>query len=220
MSADHERERPLDFEGRAAVRAATALLRAIGSTWRIEVVGDDAVARMRAARMPAVFALWHGQLLPLTWHYRNLGVIMLVSEHRDGEIIGRVAKSLGYGLIRGSSTRGGERAILEAVSALRAGHLLAITIDGPRGPARKSAAGPLVAAHRSGAALVPAVVWASAAWKLPSWDSLLIPKPFAKVRIGYGEPIYLRDQSARAAALRTAELENAMAAAEAKLCAE
>ena len=83
-----------------------------------------------------IFALWHGQLLPLLWHHREEGVLVLISEHRDGELVARTAQSLGYGLIRGSSTRGAERALISLVRELQAGHEVAITPDGPRGPAR------------------------------------------------------------------------------------
>jgi lysophospholipid acyltransferase (LPLAT)-like uncharacterized protein len=214
-----DKTRALDLEGTAAVHLGSFALRAIGATWRVEIVGDDVMSRLRAANVGAVFSLWHGQLLPLIWHHRNRDVKILVSEHRDGEIIARVAQSLGYGVIRGSTTRGGGRAILEVVSAVRSGNTVAITPDGPRGPAKKVAPGPLIAAQRSDAPIVPAAAWASSAWRLSSWDSFMIPKPFAKIRIAYGNPIKLTDDSARSAALRSTELEEAMAAAEAKVCA-
>ncbi len=210
----------LDTEGRAAVLAGAALLRAVGATWRVEIIGDDVMTRLAAEGIPAVFSLWHGQLLPLIWHHRNRHVTILVSEHRDGEIIARVAQSLGYGVIRGSSSRGGGRAILEVASELRAGGTVAITPDGPRGPAKKIAPGPLIAAQRSGSPIVPAAAWASRSWRLSSWDSFMIPKPFAKIRIAYGDPIHVSDTSAREAALRSGELEAAMAAAEARVCVE
>jgi lysophospholipid acyltransferase (LPLAT)-like uncharacterized protein len=214
-----DKTRALDLAGTAAVHLGSFALRAIGATWRVEIVGDDVMSRLRAANVGAVFSLWHGQLLPLIWHHRNRDVKILVSEHRDGEIIARVAQSLGYGVIRGSTTHGGGRAILEVVSAVRSGNTVAITPDGPRGPAKKVAPGPLIAAQRSDAPLVPAAAWASSAWRLSSWDSFMIPKPFATIRIAYGNPIKLTDDSARSAALRSTELEEAMAAAEAKVCA-
>lgn len=214
-----ERTAPLDFEGRAVAKIGATVLRTIAATWRVELVGDDVMGRFMSSGVSAVFSLWHGQLLPHIWYHRNRDLIILVSEHRDGEIIARVARSLGYGVIRGSTTRGGGRAILEVVSAVRAGRTVGITSDGPRGPAKVFAPGAIIAAQRSEAPLVPAVAWASAAWRLSSWDSFMIPKPFAKVRIAYGDPIYVTDNSARNAAMRTAELEQAMAAAEAKVCA-
>ena len=74
---------------------------------------DDAVARLRARRrQPVIFALWHGQLLPLLWHHRGEGVAVLISEHRDGEIIARIAEALGYRTVRGSTSRGAARALL------------------------------------------------------------------------------------------------------------
>ena len=83
---------------------------------------------------PIHFFAVDGQLLPLIWHHRNQRVAILVSEHRDGEIIARVAQSIGYRLIRGSSTRGGERALLALARELKAGAEVAVTPDGPRGP--------------------------------------------------------------------------------------
>ena len=216
---EFERTGDLDFQGRAAATIGTAFLRSIALTWRVELVGDDVMSRFMSKGVSAVFSLWHGQLLPQIWYHRNRNLIILVSEHRDGEIITRVLRSFGFGVIRGSTTRGGGRAILEVVSAVRGGRTVGITSDGPRGPAKKFAPGALIAAQRSEAPLVPAVAWASAAWRLSSWDSFMIPKPFAKVRIAYGDPIYVTDNSARNAAMRTEELEQAMATAEAKVCA-
>jgi lysophospholipid acyltransferase (LPLAT)-like uncharacterized protein len=219
LSPDDSSARPLDAQGKVAVYLGSGILRAIGSTWSIEIVGDDVMKKLWLSRKPAVFSLWHGQLLPLIWHHRHRDVTILVSEHRDGEIIARVAQSLGYGVIRGSTTRGGGRAILEVVSAIRTGRTVAITSDGPRGPAKKVAPGPLIAAQRAAVPLVPAAAWASSAWRLKSWDSFMIPKPFAKIRIAFGQPMELSEASAREAALRSDELEQAMAQAEEKVCA-
>ena len=147
-----------------------------------------------------IFAIWHGHLLPGLWHHRHEGVTVLISEHRDGEIVARAAESLGYGLIRGSTTRGGGRALISLVRELRAGKEIAITPDGPRGPARKFAPGALVAAQRSDAFILPVAVYASSAWRLKSWDQFMIPKLFARVTIAYGVPTKVSATNTRAAA--------------------
>lgn len=185
---------------RAALAAGGAVLRSIAHTWRYEVRNAAALESLREQRRPFIFSLWHGQLLPLLWHHRNQGVAVLVSEHRDGELVARLARSLGYRLIRGSSTRGGERALLGLVRELEDGNEVAVTPDGPKGPAFKYAPGALVAAQRSGAPILPIAAHASSAWRLGSWDGFVIPKPFARVTVAYGPATDVSAPTARAAA--------------------
>jgi lysophospholipid acyltransferase (LPLAT)-like uncharacterized protein len=109
--------------------------------------------------------------------------------HGDGEIIARVMASLGFDAVRGSSSRGGARALLESVRLLRSGRTVAFTPDGPRGPRRVSAPGAAAAAVRSGAPVIALGMRASRFWQLKSWDRLTIPKPFARVCVRYSSVI-------------------------------
>jgi lysophospholipid acyltransferase (LPLAT)-like uncharacterized protein len=202
----------------AAVVAGGAALRVLARTWRYEIRGGEHIERLRAQRVPFIFSLWHGQLLPLIWHHRNEGVAILVSEHRDGELIARVATSLGYRLIRGSTSRGGERALLALVRDLKAGGEVAVTPDGPRGPARSYAVGALVAAQRADAPILPIVACARHAWRLSSWDSFLIPKPFAKVVVAYGEPQKVSAATARDAVSESPRFQELMEATQHRAC--
>jgi lysophospholipid acyltransferase (LPLAT)-like uncharacterized protein len=190
------------------------ILRVLGMTWRVRVRDGDNLRRVRQPGRPIIFALWHGQLLPLLFHHRNEGISILISEHGDGEIIARIAKRLGCRTVRGSTSRGAARALLGLVRELEEGHDLAITPDGPRGPARSVAPGTLVVAQRSGAPIVPIVADASWGWRLKSWDSFLIPGPFARVTVVYGEPIYIQAADARSAAENTERVHAALVAAE------
>lgn len=183
-------------------------------TWRIRVEGGEHLHSLRAARRPFVFALWHGQLLPLLWHHRKQGIALVISEHRDGERIARVAAGLGYELVRGSSTRSGGRALIQLSRVLESGKEAAITPDGPRGPARSVAQGVVVAAQRSGAAILPIAASAAGAWRLGSWDSFLIPKPFARVTVAYSAPITISDATTDAALRRADEVKNGIVSAE------
>lgn len=187
------------WRSRAALVLGTGLLHVIGRTWRIRVVNPQALAGLREAGLGFIFSLWHGHLLPLLWHHRGEGVLVLISEHRDGEMVARAASSLGYGLIRGSTTRGGGRALISLVRELEAGKEIAITPDGPRGPARKFAPGALVAAQRSDSFILPVVINASRAWRLRSWDRFMIPKPFARITVAYGDPKKVAAATPRAA---------------------
>ena len=186
---------------------AGLLIRCLAMTWRIEVTRGEHLDALRDAHKPFIFALWHGQLLPLLWHHRRQGIALVISEHRDGERIARVASGLGYELVRGSSTRGGGRALIQLSRVLESGKEAAITPDGPRGPARTVAQGVVVAAQRSGAAILPIGVAASRAWRIGSWDSFMIPKPFARVVVGYAAPIQITASNSEGALQRTGDVQ-------------
>ncbi len=213
---------PLDVRTRVLIRLGGWLLSALGRTWRVRVFGRDALVARDAGSPRVVYALWHGQMLPILWaHRQSTGA--LISEHRDGEIIARIVERFGFFGIRGSSTRGGARALLECVHVVRSGADVAITPDGPRGPRHTFAPGALVVAFRAGARLVPIVAHVDRRWRLRSWDAFEIPKPFARVTIVYGAPmpvggLDVRDASGRAAEF--AELMQAQCARAAVLAAE
>jgi lysophospholipid acyltransferase (LPLAT)-like uncharacterized protein len=127
--------------------------------------------------------------LPLLYAHRNQGVAILVSEHSDGEYLARVLTRSGFRTVRGSSTSGGVRGLKGLVRAAREGHDLAITPDGPRGPARSFKPGALAVARLTGLPVVPVVAIPARSWQLRSWDGFVIPKPFSTVRIVYGHPV-------------------------------
>jgi len=197
MSGESE---SLSWRSRAALMLGRGFLQVLSRTWRVRVVNGEYVRDLRRTGRPFIFALWHGQLLPLLWHHRGEGVLILISEHRDGELVARAAQSLGYGLIRGSSTHGAERALISLVRELKSGHEVAITPDGPRGPAKSFAPGALVAAQRSDSFILPVAASADRAWRLRSWDRFIIPKPFARVTVAYATPTKVLAPTSRAAA--------------------
>ena len=200
----------LPLSSRTALLAGRVFLHLLGRTWRFRVLYPERLAGLRAQRVPFIFSLWHGQLLPLLWHHRGEGVAVLISEHRDGELVARAAKSLGYDLIRGSTTRGAERALISMVRRLQKGGEIAITPDGPRGPAKKFAPGALIAAQRADCSILPTVVSADRAWRLKSWDRFIIPKPFARVTVAYGIPAKVQAASSRDAAQEAPRFETLM----------
>ena len=168
---------------------ARSLAASLARTWRLDVIGDDRVAALRRAGRPILFAVWHGQLLAPLWHRKREGITLLVSGHRDGRRLAGAARRWGYRIIHGSTSRGALTGLRQLVRALRDGSDAAMTPDGPRGPAHVAKAGAVVAARRSGAALVPVATAASSAWRAASWDGFLVPRPFAHVRIVYGAPV-------------------------------
>jgi lysophospholipid acyltransferase (LPLAT)-like uncharacterized protein len=203
-------EDSLEWRSRLTLILGKGAISALARTWRYSVLNEDALRRLRADGRPFIFSLWHGHLLPLLWHHRGSRVAILISEHRDGELIARAAQWLGYNLVRGSTTRGAERALLSLVRELKAGREVAVTPDGPRGPARKFAPGALIAAQRSGAPILPVAASADRAWRLGSWDRFVIPKPFARITVAYGEPTRIDSPSARDATNEAPKLEALM----------
>ena len=189
MAEPDEPQTRLSASQRALAALGGAALDALMATTRIRTEGDEHFRRFWDAGRPTVFVLWHGRLLPPTYHHRGQGVVTLISQHRDGEYITRVVRRWGYIAVRGSSSRGGLHALRELLRHLRAGRSLAITPDGPRGPREKLKLGPLLAAQRAEAPVIPAASAASRAWYFGGWDRFLNPQPFARLQIVYGEPV-------------------------------
>jgi lysophospholipid acyltransferase (LPLAT)-like uncharacterized protein len=192
------------------VRLGLPLLRLLAGTWRIREVNRAPSQRVRDGGKPVIFTLWHGEMLALLWHHRREGITVLISEHGDGEIIARVAEALGFRTVRGSTSRGAGRALLGMSRTVQRGGDAAFTPDGPRGPARKFAPGALIVAQRTGAPVITLAVSPSRSWRLKSWDRFMIPKPFARIRIAYGNPTYLDLPSPREAAEQSERFEDLM----------
>jgi hypothetical protein len=185
---------------RAGIAVASVLLGLLARTWRVRIVGREGFDAVRAVGGAVVLTLWHGEMLVALWAHRGQGVGVLVSEHKDGEIIARILGSFGSRTIRGSTSRGGTRALLALAADLKRGGVIAVTPDGPRGPRHSYAPGALLAAQRGGAPVVAIRSHADRVWRLGSWDRFEIPKPFARVTVGYAGPRFVTAGSAREAA--------------------
>lgn len=170
-------------------RIGAVLIRCLGQTWRFSKVGDDWEALAREHSPNVIYAFWHGRLLPLSFAYRNRLIHVLASEHSDGEMLGRAIQRLGFGHVRGSSTRGGTRAIFDLVKKLEEGYDLGITVDGPVGPRHRVKAGSIQIAKMSGAAIVPITTSSKRHKTFSSWDRFEMPYPFTEVRVCCGEPV-------------------------------
>lgn len=168
---------------------AAGLVRLLAATWRYRIHGWDHVAAARATGRPVIYILWHSRILPLLYHRRDEGMALLISRHRDGGYLADLAERWGYRSVRGSTKRGGEVGLLGIVRALEGGAVVAVTPDGPRGPARRVQPGAVAAAQHAGVPLLPIGAQPSAAWWLRSWDRLCIPKPFAAIDVVYGAPV-------------------------------
>ncbi len=182
----------------------------LARSWRMEASGEERWLALADHARPYVILAWHDALVPLLWRHRDRQVRIVVSEALEGRYLAAYARRLGYREARGSSTRGGVRALLGVVRELKAGGAAAFTADGPRGPRRELKSGVLLAAQRGAASIVPMHAGADRAWRLRTWDRMLVPKLGARVRIAYGEPFMVEPgDSGIVAARRRAEREMA-----------
>ena len=173
-------------------------VRMLAGTLRVKTE-EATVAPLWAARVPVIYATWHGRLLLLPWLYGWRGAHALTSRSRDGEIVSRWIRRFGLVPVRGSSSRGGADALRELTRAVRAGREVVVVPDGPRGPREVLKPGVIVLARLSGAPIVPMAVGASREWRLRSWDEFRIPRPFARCVVRFGEPIRVSRTADRAA---------------------
>lgn len=167
------------------------LVRALGLTLRWRTEGLEHLDAVRTSGHQPVMAFWHGRILPATYYFRNQQIVVITSENFDGEWIARIIERFGYGTARGSTTRGGRRALRQLMRDLRAGRAVGFTLDGPRGPARRAQPGAVWLAAATGNPVVPFHLEASAHWTLKSWDQTQIPRPFSTVALVVGEPLYV-----------------------------
>ena len=140
---------------------------------------------------PAIFIVWHSEFLLPTYIFRNKGHHILISEHRDGEFIARIVKKLGYNFIRGSSTRGGLKALKHIIRLLEQGLNVVITPDGPKGPPRKIQKGTLQASAISGYPIIPVASFSKWKYRFKSWDRFSLALPFSKSIVLLGKPVFI-----------------------------
>jgi len=167
---------------------------AIGKTLALEErIADEGYCRRGSN--PFILVVWHGRMFVPMFYFRNTGVIPLVSEHRDGEIVTNTLHAAGYSTVRGSTTRGGVRALARLVRLARKGHRLGFTSDGPRGPRWRFQPGAVFVAAKTGLPLVPIAGSAERAYYFDSWDRFQLPMPFSRAVVNIGAPYFVRGGS-------------------------
>lgn len=167
------------------------LILCVGKTLRWRVEGWDRLESVYHAKKNPIMVFWHGRIFVASYFFRNRGIVVMTSRHRDGDYIAGVIRRLGYHAARGSSSRGSVGATREALEALRNGRDIGFAIDGPRGPRHVVKRGPIYIAWKSGHPVLPFNVSAERKWTLKSWDHFEIPVPFSRARVEIGEPVYV-----------------------------
>ena len=176
------KQRWRNFRKPALAKLAYYLVAGVGRTLRYDRGGEVPVGPQTGR----IFCGWHGKSFVFAWDRRHQGDTVVISQSNDGDIQNEVFSRLGFRTLRGSTGRGGERALIGAIRALRAGGSMAMTPDGPRGPSGVVQMGVMAMAQKSGAELVPVGIAVRPAYRAGSWDRYVIPALFARVRILYG----------------------------------
>jgi lysophospholipid acyltransferase (LPLAT)-like uncharacterized protein len=167
------------------------LIKLIGRTITFETAGWENFEQIENDKKIPIYAFWHERIFLGTYFFRNRNIVVITSQSFDGEYIARFIQRLGYGAVRGSSTRGGVGALAQMIRLMKQGLPMGFTIDGPKGPCRVAKTGALLLAKKTGNPVMPFVVEAEKFWTLGSWDKLQIPKPFSRAKVFIGELIYL-----------------------------
>jgi lysophospholipid acyltransferase (LPLAT)-like uncharacterized protein len=164
------------------------------ATLRLAVVNEKQWLNDLARGTPILLCAWHQQFFPAIRHFKEYGKYqpsLMISQSRDGEIIANIARQSGWHAVRGSSSRDGGIALKEMTVRLKQYGLAAHILDGPRGPAGQVKPGIITLAHAANAVVVPVFVKPEKAWYFNSWDRFMLPKPFSRVTITFGEKIKL-----------------------------
>ncbi len=170
-------------------RLAGAFIRALHATLRVRHANTGPIDSLNRAGKNYVYAFWHAHLLVMIYARFARPATVMISQHRDGELIALTMERFGIEAARGSSTRGGSEALRRMLKAAWAGRVLIFTPDGPRGPRHSVQPGTVRAAQLAGIPIVPAAVIAERRKQLSSWDRFEIPIPFSRALFLYGDPI-------------------------------
>ncbi len=171
-------------------QVAPFVMRRLSRSWRTELVGEEHYLATR--EYPGcLLTIWHGRMVLGLAHHADRDFTVLVSPSKDGDLMDTLLPRFGYGVIRGSSSRTGARALREMLRSLRVGGTVVVTPDGPRGPRHSGSAGVVWLARATGYPVLPMGMVADRAWRMKSWDAFTLPKWRARVALVYGRPIFV-----------------------------
>ena len=172
------------------------LIRLIGKTIRFEKRGWENYESIALEGKTPILTFWHNRIFLATYYFRNRGIIVMSSKSFDSEYIARFIQRFGFGVVRGSSTRGGIGALIEMIKLMRKGLPMGFSVDGPKGPKYVTKSGACLLAKKTQNPVVPFIVEAEKYWEVKSWDNLQIPKPFSRACVFIAEPIYVEKAAA------------------------
>ena len=184
----------------------------VSGRWRI--FGEEVPDGLLNDGQPFVVAFWHGRLIMMAFSWKRCDLVnMLISGHRDGQLVSGMMSHFGSKTVFGSSTRGGAAAFIQLARLLRSGEIVGITPDGPKGPRMRANDGVIALAKLSGAPILPLTFSTSLRYVLESWDRFVLPFPFGRGVFLWGEPIYVsKNADDMEMSEKRVELENALLA--------
>ncbi len=203
------------FKKRVLIRvidvAFFSFIKILGRLSRFEIQGLERFDSIISDGKLPILAVWHDRILLSGYFWQKRGIGVLISQSTDGEAIARSSQRLGYGVIRGSSSRGGAQALADMVRAMENGLPMSMTVDGPRGPRYVAKIGSVSLAKKTGNPILPFVIEPKKIWTLKSWDRMQIPKPLSRAVVIIGQPIYVaKDASSAEVEAKLGELQTSL----------
>ena len=157
---------------------------------KISVKGEENLLKLLKSGEPVMLCVWHGRLLFPSWYTRHHTTLHIISSrHPDSEILAHILRHWGYGLIRGSSKKGGMHVIREMTKIFKRGGIIAVTNDGPKGPPRIAKSGSIGLAIKNNVKIITITGSATKYWEMKSWDRFMLPKPFGEIKIVVSNPM-------------------------------
>ena len=163
----------------------------VGKTSRVVFKNSPEYEELRKNKKPVIYAFWHGRQVFLVWSHRGKNIHILVSQSKDGEYIATITHKFGFKTVRGSTSKGGVKALVEMIKKGREGASLAFTPDGPRGPLYEVQPGVILASQKTGIPIIPLASSSKKKYIIRHWDEFHIPYPFNKIAVCHGRPIYV-----------------------------
>ena len=168
------------------------VVKLISATYRLRVIDPEHESDLFKQGISLIYTSWHQRFFPgIAFFATRKPITIMISQSRDGEYIARIATILGWRPVRGSSTRGGLEALQELKKLSSQGYRVAHIVDGPTGPPEVVKSGLLAIARHAGIPVVPTITSGQHKWIFNSWDRFMIPKPFSRVIIRFGEPVFV-----------------------------
>ena len=164
---------------------------AIGSTLKFETIGGEKLEAVETDGHLPIHTFWHDRILASTYFFRDRRIIVLSSKSLDSEYTARCIQRFGFGIVKGSSSRGAVGGLVGMIRMMKNGFPAAFTIDGPQGPRYEVKMGPVLLAKKTGNPVLPFVIECKRFWRLGSWDKLQVPRLFTRAAVIFGEPIYV-----------------------------
>ena len=162
---------------------------------KVTIKGEENLLKLIQSGDPVMLCVWHGRLLFPSWYIRHHTTLHIISsKHADSELLAQILRHWGYRLIRGSTNKGGVRVIREMSEIFKEGGIIAVTNDGPQGPARIAKSGSIGLAIKNNVKIITVTGSATKYWQMKSWDQFMLPKPFGKIQIIVSTPMKITEK--------------------------